>query len=145
MNQCVLDASVAAKWLISDPSEELQQEARKLLTAHTQGQLLFTVPNVFWAELSAVILKAARQMRMLPDDARASIQSLELLTFTTVSSRSLLETAFSIAMAFRCSLYDCLYVALSQSLRYPVITADKRLVNSLGTVFNVQWLGTLPS
>ena len=145
MKQCVLDASVAAKWFVRDPSEELQAEAGKLLEAHTKDQLLFTVPDLFWAEFTNVILKATRQGRISLEEAGGSLQSVRALTFSTVSSEPLLDGGLSIAMAFKCGLYDSIYVALSQSLRLPVVTADKRLVNSLQGVFDVQWLGTFVS
>ncbi len=143
MTQCVPDANVAAKWFVLDPTEELQAEAGKLLAAHTEGALVFAVPDVFWAEFTNVMLKATRQGRISSDEARGSLQSLRALTFNTMASEPLLETALSIALAFRCGLHDCIYVALAQSLRWPLITADKRLVNSLEKVFDVKWLGML--
>jgi predicted nucleic acid-binding protein len=50
--------------------------------------------------------------------------------------------AFKIAVAFRISGYNALYVALSDYVQAPLVTADAKLVNVLkNTPHDVRWLG----
>ena len=48
MNIVVLDASVAAKWLVW-AGEPLEAEALALLNQRNAGHIDFVVPDLFWA------------------------------------------------------------------------------------------------
>jgi len=62
LSTLVLDASVAAKWML--PSEEtLQEEAASLLRDYAHGKLQFIVPDIFWAEIGNAVWKSVRQGR----------------------------------------------------------------------------------
>jgi predicted nucleic acid-binding protein len=63
--------------------------------------------------------------------------------FASVRSPELLPEALTIAVAFGRTVYDSLYLALANTLKCEVITADERLVNALAAHFPVKWLGTL--
>jgi predicted nucleic acid-binding protein len=136
----VLDASVAAKWML--PSEEtLVEEAAALLRDHTHGKLQFIVPDIFWAELGNVAWKSVRQHRWSARSAEIAVSDMTERQFPTVSSLLLLPQALEIAVHFERSVYDSLYTALAVSRKVVFVTADERLVNALGTFFPVKWLG----
>ena len=140
MSTLVLDASVAAKWML--PSEEtLQEDAASLLRDYAHGKLQFIVPDIFWAEIGNVVWKSVRQGRWATGSAETAIRAMMDRQFPTVSSHQLLPQAFEIALHFERSVYDALYVALAVSRKLVFITADERLVNALGTFFPVKWLG----
>jgi predicted nucleic acid-binding protein len=48
---------------------------------------------------------------------------------------ALLGQAYSLAVTLGCAVYDALYLALSLSRDCPFVTADERLVNTLGAAF----------
>ncbi|MBV9081506.1 MAG: type II toxin-antitoxin system VapC family toxin [Acidobacteriaceae bacterium] len=143
MKRYVLDASVAAKWFVRDPSEELAEEADTLLAEYARARADLIVPDLFWPEIGSVLSKAARQGRLSNRLASKAISELLLQALETVSSRNLLQPAFEMATQFACSVYDCIYVALAFESDRTFITVDKRLVNALGADLPVRWLGAL--
>lgn len=141
MSVPVLDASVAAKWVLPAKGETLVDEARKLLERYVNGEIRFVVPDLFWAETANIFWKASRQGRCTWPDAPAALASLEQRNFPTVSSRALLASAYDLATAFDCTVYDSLYVALAIESKANLVTADQRLANALSRDCPVRWLG----
>jgi predicted nucleic acid-binding protein len=131
LKRVVVDASVAAKWALPNAQEPLTDEARDVLQ----------VPDLFWAEVGAVLSKALRQNRIGEQAARDALQDLLLHNFPSIRSRALIADATKIAISYRRTVYDCLYVALAVRAKAELITADERLVNALGSRFPVRWLG----
>lgn len=137
----VLDASVAAKWLLPASGEPLAEEAATLLARYRRSEIGILVPDIFWAELGSVLWKSVRLGRCSDSMARLAVASLADLPFPTISSLNLLESAFGIAITFGRSIYDCMYVALAVKSNAPLITADEKLANALAARFPVKWLG----
>ena len=50
MKSFVLDASVAAKWMLPARDERLRAEAFRLLDGYEAADLNFVVPDTFWPE-----------------------------------------------------------------------------------------------
>jgi predicted nucleic acid-binding protein len=143
MTSFVLDASVAAKWMLPAKGELLRPEAYRLLDAYGAGEVNLVVPDIFWVECGNILWKAVWQQRFPRAEAEVAIVSLLNRRIPTVSSASLLEQALSIAFDFGRSFYDCLYVALAVQTQKQLITADERLANALAARFPVKWLGVL--
>lgn len=143
MKVLVVDASVAAKWVLPSALEPYSEYALRLLDSYLQKQISFIVPDLFWAEIGNVLWKATRTGRVTFADAKLALQVVIGNQFETVPSRSLLDRALEIAATFGRSFYDCLYVALADSNRADFVTADEKLVNSLGERYPVKWLGAL--
>ena len=61
--------------------------------------------------------------------------SLNEIVIETISSFSLFESAFSIAVNHRRTFYDSLYLAASSHLGCKFVTADERLYNSTRASF----------
>jgi predicted nucleic acid-binding protein len=85
--------------------------------------------------------KSVRQHRISAVLANEAIADLLALDIVPVASSTLLSTAFAIATTFERTVDDALYVALGEETGAPVITADERLVNCLGSRFPIRWLG----
>jgi predicted nucleic acid-binding protein len=137
----VVDASVAAKWVLPSGLEPYSESALRLLDNYSEGQLNIVVPDLFWAEIGNVLWKAARTGRLTLAEAKTGLQMVADKMFPTVSSFSLLDSAVEIAGTFGRSFYDCLYVALAQTSGTEFVTADEKLVNALAGRFPVKWLG----
>jgi predicted nucleic acid-binding protein len=142
LNLFVLDASVAAKWLVW-AGEPLEAEALALLKQRNDGQIDLVVPDLFWAEIGNVIWKAAHRGRCSLDQTADSIRALQGYQLATVPADELLLEALRIANQYGRSFYDSLYVALAVSLEATLITADERLANALAAQLPVKWLGAI--
>jgi predicted nucleic acid-binding protein len=143
VNLFVVDASVAAKWFLPATREPLLDQAVALLDRYDRKEVRFVVPDLFYAEIASAIWKAVRVggiSRAVADQALKLLTQRELMT---IPSLTLLEKAFQIAVDYQRSVYDSLYVALAVKARTQLITADERLVNSLGGYFPVKWLGAM--
>lgn len=143
MTSFVLDASVAAKWMLPAKAELLRPQAYRLLDAYGAGDINLIVPDIFWAECGNIVWKAVRQQRFGRNDAEIAILSMLNRSIPTVPSATLLPKALSIAFDFGRSVYDCLYVALAVRSQTQLITADERLANALAAHLPVKWLGAL--
>ena len=143
MTSFVLDASVAAKWMLPAKGELLRPEAFRLLDAYRSGEVNFIVPDVFWAECGNIVWKAVRQNRLDRSGAEQAIVSMMHRAMPTISSLELLPKAVSIAFDFNRAVYDCLYVALAVESKKQLVTADERLANALAARFPVKWLGAI--
>ncbi len=141
MTTFVVDASVAAKWMLPAKEELLRQEAYRLLDAYGAGEINLLVPDIFWAECGNIVWKAVRQQRFSRVEAELAIGSMLRRSIPTISSASLLSEALPIAFQYGRSLYDCLYVALAVQSDRELITADERLANALAAYLPVKWLG----
>ena len=142
MSSYVLDASVAAKWLLPAESEPLSREAVSLLEAYASGYIEFMVPDLFWAELGNILWKAVRRGRIPLAAAEKSIGAFGGWRIPAIPASQLLEDAVAIAGTFDRSVYDAIYVALAVQLNKPLVTADERLANALAMHFPVRWLGS---
>jgi len=139
----VVDASVAAKWVLPAKGELWRPEAFRLLDAYGAGEVSLLVPDIFWAECGNIVWKAVQQQRLPRADAELAILSMMRRSIPTVPSAALLPEALPIALNFGCSVYDCLYVALALQSETQLITADEGLTNALAARFPIKWLGAL--
>ncbi len=141
MKVCVVDASVAAKWLLPAAGEGLLDQANRLAALHVKRELQLLAPDLIEAELGNVLWKAVRRKRISQAEAGNSLRNFVALAIQIVPTSDLLDQALQIAVACDWSFYDSLYVALALSTKTELITADERLVNALGSRFPVRWLG----
>jgi predicted nucleic acid-binding protein len=143
MTSYVVDASVAAKWMLPSKEELFRPEAFRLLDDYGEGKIGLLVPDIFWAECGNILWKAVRQNQFSRSDADAAVLLLQGRAIPTVSSAKLLPDAMEIAFHYGRTVYDSLYVALASQARRQLITADERLANALAAYLPVKWLGSL--
>ena len=141
MTTCVVDACVAAKWLLPAAGEGLLEQADHLIARHVKRELQLLAPDLIEAEIGNVLWKAARRKRISPADAENSLRRFTELGIESIPTSDLLGKALQIALAYDRSFYDALYVAVALATKTELITADERLVNALGSRFPVRWLG----
>ena len=140
MTSIVLDASVAAKWLLPSRNEPFAAEAARVFDRYVAGEIGIVVPDLFWAELANVLWKSARLGRCTEPAARLSLESILDRGFPTVPSNSLVSHAFDIAIAFGSSVYDAIYVALAVTSNRRFVTADEKLARAMAPRFPVKHL-----
>lgn len=142
MTTCVVDASVAAKWVLPAAGELLLDQANHLIERHVKRDLQLLVPTLIEAEMGNVLWKAVRRKRISQQRAENSMRCFIELGIQAIPTCDLLDRALQIAVDWDRSFYDSLYVALALATKTELITADERLVNALGSRFPVRWLGS---
>jgi predicted nucleic acid-binding protein len=118
MTDLVIDASVAIKWVID---EHGTREALAL-----RSHRLFA-PDLWVAECANVLWKKMRRNELSADEARLAARLLQRADVELAPMRSLLEPATALAIALDHPAYDCIYLALAESLSCDLVTADQRL------------------
>ena len=141
MTTCIVDASVAAKWLLPAAGEGLLDQANHLIALHVRRDLQLLAPDLLEAEIGNVLWKAFRRNRISQPEAQNSLRRFTALGIQVLPTSDLMSEALQIALACDRSFYDSLYVALAVATKTEFITADERLVNALGSRFPVRWLG----
>jgi len=139
----VIDANVAAKWVLPPSGEAFVDRALELLDRHGSGEIELAVPDLFWAELGNILWKAVRYGRCSKASAELSLATLKASRLVTVPAEGLVQAAFTIAVTFNRTVYDSLYVALAMETGTALVTADEKLANALAGHFPVKWLGTV--
>ena len=124
MRRCVVDASVAIKWLVP----EVHSEAASRLLA-PERQIL--APDLIGPECGNTLWKKWRRQELSAEEVEELLQDLRRLPLRIVPCESLYASAWAIARRFERTFYDSLYVALSAGGSCPLVTADLRLYNAL--------------
>jgi len=140
LNVSVVDASVAAKWLVLEPFRE---QALDLLIRHLDRRLQLIAPDHLWVELPRLLQRKVERGQFPRDAAKEGLRAIAGFRIGTFEAQQLWEDAFEIALDNRQTVYDAIYVVLALHVSGELITADQRLVNALGDRFPVRWLGTI--
>ena len=130
MKLFVVDASVAVKWFVpeehSDVSELLLDENFEL-----------TVPRLFFSEFGNILWKKFTRKELSHEDAVDSAKGLRSAMLIPVPDELLLDAALALACELKHPVYDCLYLALADSLETAVVTADQKFANKVADAVRV--------
>jgi predicted nucleic acid-binding protein len=135
----VVDASVAAKWLVP---EVLSEGAVGLLDPGNE----LVVPELFWAEVGNILWKKARAGELQKIEALTRFDAVASMGLRTISNQVVARRAVQVALATGRTVYDSIYIALAMHEGCRFVTADERLVKGLGgTPYreHAVWLGTM--
>lgn len=122
---CVIDASVAAKWLLTD---EPNPQAEILKDDFRNKDISICVPIFLFYEVNNLLKSATLSKRISTKNAHDLYQEFLDLDFTIYHSRQLLELTLQKALDLDISSYDASYIALAEYLEIPFYTADEKLV-----------------
>lgn len=120
----VIDASIAIQWFLP---ERHSLRAIKLLSA--EYELL--APDLLFAECGNVLWKRWLRQELEPEVIPAILNDLNRMNIKIVPAAVLNEEAAAIAVEYRRSFYDSLYLALAVLTRSRMVTADEKLCNAL--------------
>jgi predicted nucleic acid-binding protein len=123
--------------------EDFHEEAADWLERLLTGRVSLIVPDLFWVETSNLVWRAVRSQRIPKEEALTMLKDLRLRNLETVSSYTLMDAAFEIALTHQRSVYDSLYVALAKDRNTFLITADEKLANAVAAHLPVKWLGAI--
>jgi predicted nucleic acid-binding protein len=115
----IVDASVAIKWVVTEPHGDL---ACALLDEDLAAPELWLVEvaNALWA-------RQARGL-MTPAEARSGLGELLVAPIRSLPMAGLVSLALELAAALRHPAYDCCYLAAAQVYGCTFVTADARFV-----------------
>ena len=108
MTTCVVDACVAAKWLLPAAGEGLLEQANRLLERHVKRELQLLAPNLIEAEIGNVVWKAVQRNRISRTEAENSLLQFTALGIHILPTSDLLGQALQIAVGCGRSFYDSL-------------------------------------
>ncbi len=136
----VVDASVGVKLVL--PEAHADQAAALFEQLNEAPPTTLYVPDLFYVECTNVLWKHVRRRELSAPAAAQGAAILHELKMSVVSTAELMLAALDLAVHHDISVYDACYVALSDRLRAPMITADERLVRKLaGAEHQIEWLG----
>jgi predicted nucleic acid-binding protein len=122
----VVDASIAAKWLIAEPDSEI---AAMLL----DGSFDLQAPRLLASEIGNLLWRKAVNGSI--DDHEAARLAAALIDMPLQwrdDERTCVE-AVRIAVELGHPAYDCMYLALASLIGTQVVTADKRFVSAVAS------------
>jgi len=128
----VLDASVALRWVISDPTSA---KAIQLRDDYQNGIHELLAPDIFIGEVANALTKAERQKLIPIGDAvplLGKVLSAPPILHCYVPP---VKRASEISSRTRSGFYDCLYLVLAEQQRCEFVTVDQKLVNNLQPSF----------
>jgi predicted nucleic acid-binding protein len=140
MTTLVIDASVAAQWLVPD-----NNTAEALLVLQHVPSLV--APELLYAEVANTLWKRVQRRELNQAEGEALLATLLTVPVETYPSALLLPSAWEIATTAGITAYDGLYVALAHQLRTPLVTADKRLyaqAPALARYAQLLWIADVP-
>lgn len=117
----VVDASIAAAWMLPDEQTSATDAVLERLTAAPA-----LVPSLFWHEARSLFLTAERRGRFAAGGAQAAMLRLRLLPLEDHGSgndRVVLELAAAEAL----TAYDAAYLALAVAESAALATLDRKL------------------
>lgn len=121
----MLDASVAAVWLLPDEDSPVAEAARLRLAA--DGAI---VPALWHLEIRNVLSASVRRRRMSAHDMHDRLDSLAQLPIGDDASTDL-HAALSLAEAHGLSFYDAVYLELACRRVTAVATLDEALARAV--------------
>ncbi len=124
MNTLVIDASVAIKWFLP---ERYSINAIRLLDAGNE----LVAPDLIFPECGNVLWKKWLRQELEADVIPVLLGDLRRMNIRIVPSFSLINEASGIAVGWRRSFYDSIYLALAVAFNCRMITADEKLCNAL--------------
>jgi len=122
----VVDASIAASWLLSD---ERSESAEWVLFQMQTGTPVF-VPNLWLLEITNVLFNAERRKRIDRKYRHAALERIERLPLTILSAPTLadLKILSHYAEKHQLTVYDAEYLRVTREQRLTLATLDGNLL-----------------
>lgn len=123
----VIDANIGLSALL--PETDTAQ-ARQLFADCRTGLHELLVPDLYLLEVENTLVNAARSGKIPQSGLPLLFADLMQTLPITFASTSLFPRAYAIASNVRVSVYDAVYLALSEREGCPLVTNDAKLANA---------------
>lgn len=138
----VIDASVLIKCYVP---EILSERTERLLADVEKGHIDLSAPDLIYLEAGNILWKKQRLKELTRPEVGEITSAILSLPLKVEASRPLLPLALDIAIVYRITVYDAIYVSLTKVFETKLITADRKLVDVLGKTDledSIIWLGS---
>lgn len=98
-------------------------------------RLFFLAPNLIYAEVGNIIWKKQIFQGLDEQDAAFAILEFKKIAFTLTPASLLFDDAYKIAVKYKRTFYDSLYLALSVRENCEFVTADEKFYNAVRADF----------
>jgi len=120
----VVDATVVVKWFLpeihSRAAGRLLSEAFELMA-----------PDLIWSELGNVLWKRWRRRELTEEAASEILSDFKRYPLVIFRSGPILDDVWRLAGTLNRSFYDSVYLALAETKKCPLVTADSKFFNAL--------------
>ena len=120
----VVDASVAIKWLITEPDSGIARE----LAASDED---LHAPRLMASEVANALWRKARLSEVKRGDIGTMLAWVPEMPVRWSADETIGADAARLALALDHPVYDCVYLALAHRIGARVVTADPRFVAAL--------------
>jgi len=138
----VIDASVLIKFYIP---EILSDKAEELLARVEQGDMMLLAPDLIYPEAGNILWKKQRMKELTRSEVEEITDAIVSLPLKVEASRSFLSLAMDIAITYRITVYDAIYIGMARVYEIKMMTADRKLVDAVDKTDlkeYVAWLGS---
>ena len=124
MSGCVLDNSVAMRWLLASPKKSDQAYAEAVLQSLVETEAL--VPHLWHLEATNVLIGAEKRGDLKTGEVERFITQLEALPIQIdpLTSHQAFSRTLSLSRAYNLSSYDTAYLELAIRAGLPLATLD---------------------
>jgi predicted nucleic acid-binding protein len=136
----VLDANVGLKTVLPEVDSD---KAEALIRDFQQRVHELIAPDTYLVECAHALTRAERKGLISQQEAQDKFTLISDTAPDLIPHIPLLARAFEISTQFRVGVYDCLFVALSEREQCELVTADQRLISTLGPHFPIIPLSSL--
>lgn len=137
--RAIVDASVVMAALL--PGEPTRLAAHRILEQFTEGVLELVAPSLLLYEVANSLLKAERKPERHVSRTITDALVEELNTLGIPMLPVSMDEIIAAARRYNCWAYDASYVALAEREKSLLITADRRLYNSIRRGFpHIRWV-----
>lgn len=120
----VVDASIAAAWMLPDEQHSAADAARRLIR-HDEG----AAPVQWWFEIRNVLIVNERRGRMSPAQTDRALDLLARLPIQ-LDRQPKEDGILRLARGHKLSVYDAAYLELALRLHAPLATLDTELAQA---------------
>ncbi len=132
MKDLVIDSSVSVKWFIEEDNSDI---AQIILDEYKSKNISFLAPNLIYAEFGNIVWKKQVFQGLDALDADLAVQKFKRISFTLTPVTVLFDDAYRIAVKYKRTFYDSLYLALSIRENCEFVTADEKFYNAVQQYF----------
>ncbi len=127
MKNLVIDSGIAVKWFIEEDDSHI---AQLIYDEYESGNVSFLAPDLIYAEFGNIVWKKLIFKNLELTEANFAVQRFRKISFSLTPVDTLFDDAFKIAVKYKRTFYDSLYLALSVRENCGFVTADEKFYNS---------------